>query len=164
MNTQIEKLKNEILEKQQALNRYMLNYENQKSIAFEAMVEKVQELPDEIAVKVPLLYPEWKDIIGQTVEQGFKFTYDDVVYKTNQPSMVIQEQYLPGVGTESIYTRIDEQHAGTIEDPIPYSGNMELFEGLYYEQNREVYLCTRSTEIPVYHALKDLVGIYLQVI
>ena len=42
-------------------------------------------------------------------------------------------------------------------------GNMELFEGLYYIQNGIVYLCTRNTEQPVYHALSDLVGLYVEV-
>ena len=54
-------------------------------------------------------------------------------------------------------------HAGTLDDPIPYDGNMELTEGLYYIQDEIVYLCTRSSGQPVYHALSALVGLYVEV-
>ena len=39
---------------------------------------------------------------------------------------------------------------------------MELEEGKYYSQDGVTYLCTRDTGIPVYNALKDLVGIYVE--
>ena len=41
-------------------------------------------------------------------------------------SEVPGKDWVPGVGTESIYTHIDETHDGTQYDPIPYDGNMEL--------------------------------------
>ena len=66
--------------------------------------------------------------------------------------------------TGCIYTRIDETHAGTPDDPIPYKGNMELVSGLYYSQDGVVYKCTRDTGIPVHNALADLVGIYVEAV
>ena len=75
----------------------------------------------------------------------------------------IQEQYIPGEGTESLYAVINETNAGTQEDPIPYAGNMALENGTYYSQDGVIYLCNRDTEIPVYQALKDLVGLYVTV-
>lgn len=71
---------------------------------------------------------------------------------------------MPGVGTESLFERIDEVHDGSRYDPIPYEGNMALTAGLYYTQNGVLYLCTRDTGIPVYNALADLVGIYVDVV
>ena len=38
--------------------------------------------------------------------------HGDVLYKTIQDSLLIQEQYVPGEGTESLYAVIDETHAG----------------------------------------------------
>ena len=67
------------------------------------------------------------------------------------------------MGTESLYTRIDEQHDGTKYDPIPYDGNMALVNGLYYTQGGVLYLCNRDTVNPVYHALSELVGQYVEV-
>ena len=122
------------------------------------------ERSDLDALAVKGIYPAWESLIGQTVDKaGFKFTYGDKLYKTIPESHTFQSDWIPGVGTESLYTVIDEGHAGTLDDPIPYDGNMELTEGLYYSQDGIVYLCTRSTGQPVYHALSDLVGLYVEV-
>ena len=122
------------------------------------------ERSDADALAVKGIYPKWKNLIGQTAEKaGFKFTYGDKLYKTIPANHTFAEQWVPGVGTESVYTVIDEVHAGTKEDPIPYSGNMELAEGLYYSQEDVVYKCVRASGQPVYHALKELVGLYVEV-
>ena len=72
--------------------------------------------------------------------------------------------WVPGVGTESLYERIDEQHDGSKYDPIPYSGNMALESGKHYSQDGVLYRCTRDTVNPVYHPLSELVGIYVEVV
>lgn len=124
---------------------------------------QAQSLDDAQALTVKAIYPLWQEVIGQTVKQGFKFLYNDVLYKVIQPDgLTIQEQYIPGEGTESLYAVIDETHAGTQEDPIPYNGNMALENGKYYSQDGVIYLCNRDTEIPVYQTLKDLVGLYVE--
>ena len=124
---------------------------------------QAQSLTDEQALRCKAIYPTWREIIGQTVTLGFKFTHEDILYKTIQDNLLIQEQYTPGEGTESLYTALDETHAGTLEDPIPYAGNMELESGKYYIQGGVTYLCNRDTEIPVHQDLADLVGLYVQV-
>lgn len=124
---------------------------------------QAQSLDDAQALTVKAIYPLWQEVIGQTVKQGFKFLYNDVLYKVIQPDgLTIQEQYIPGEGTESLYAVIDETHAGTQEDPIPYNGNMALENGKYYSQDGVIYLYNRDTEIPVYQTLKDLVGLYVE--
>ena len=123
---------------------------------------QAQDLDDAQALTVKAIYPQWQEVIGQTAKQGFKFLYSDVIYKVIQPDgLTIQEQYIPGEGTESLYAVINETNAGTQEDPIPYAGNMALENGKYYSQDGVIYLCNRDTEIPVYQDLKDLVGLYV---
>ena len=117
---------------------------------------------DNTALRMKDFYPTFESVIGQTVKQGFKFTYGDKLWKTEQPEMMIQEHYPPGVGTESLYSEVCESHAGTLEDPIPYSGNMALESGKYYSQDNKVYRCTRDTGNPVYNALSELVGLYVE--
>lgn len=124
---------------------------------------QAQSLEDAQALTVKAIYPTWESIIGQTVNLGYKFQHADKLYKTLQDNLLIQEQWIPGEGTESLYTVIDETHAGTQDDPIPYDGNMALENGKYYIQDETVYKCTRDTEIPVYNALADLIGIYVEV-
>ena len=122
---------------------------------------------DATALRMRRYYPTFSDLVGQTVTQGTKFRVDDSedadLYKTIQPELTIQAHYPPGVGTESLYTRIDEEHAGTLADPIPYDGNMKLTAGLYYIQDYVIYLCNRDTVNPVYNPLADLVGLYVEV-
>ena len=117
---------------------------------------------DNTALRMKDFYPAFESVIGQTVKQGFKFTHGDKLWRTEQPEMTIQEHYAPGTGTESLYSEVCEIHAGTLEDPIPYSGNMALESGKYYSQNSKIYRCTRDTVNPVYNALSELVGLYVE--
>lgn len=118
---------------------------------------------DQTALRMVEFYPEWSDLIGHAVDKaGFRFTYGGKLYKTIPANHTFQADWVPGVGTESIYTRIDETHDGTLADPIPYDGNMELTKGLYYTQGGVIYLCTRNTGNPVYNPLADLVGLYVE--
>ena len=121
------------------------------------------ERSDLDALAVKGIYPAWDSLIGQTVNVDFKLTHDGKLYKVIQ-AHTVQADWIPGVGTESLYAVIDEGHTGAEDDPIPYDGNMELTEGLYYTQDGIVYLCTRSTGQPVYHALSELVGLYVEVV
>ena len=117
---------------------------------------------DNTALRMKDFYPTFESIIGQTVKQGFKFTHGGKLWRTEQPEMTIQGHYPPGIGTESLYSEVCESHAGTLEDPIPYSGNMALESGKYYLQNSKIYRCTRDTVNPVYNALSELVGLYVE--
>ena len=90
---------------------------------------QAQELDDSQALTVKAIYPQWQEIIGETVKLGYKFLHNDVLYKTIQDNLLIQDQWIPGEGTESLYAVINETNAGTQEDPIPYNGNMALENG-----------------------------------
>lgn len=76
--------------------------------------------------------------------------------------MIIQAHFIPGPGMESLYSEVCETHNGTLDDPIPYDGNMALTAGLHYMQDWVIYLCTRDTVNPVYNPLADLVGLYVE--
>lgn len=131
-------------------------------VAIEAGANAV-ERSDLDALAVKDIYPAWDSLIGQTVNVDFKLTYDGKLYKVIQ-AHTVQSDWIPGNGTESLYAVIDEGHTGAEDDPIPYDGNMELFEGLHYVQNGVTYRCTRNSGQPVYHALSDLVGLYVEVV
>lgn len=113
---------------------------------------------DATALRMVAYYPDWT--AGTAYAVGDRLVYNGDLYKVLQ-AHTAQETWLPGTGTESIYTRIDEQHDGTKYDPIPYNGNMALEAGKYYNQSGKTYLCNRDTGNPVYHALAELVGLYV---
>ena len=118
---------------------------------------------DNTAVRMMAFYPAFDSIIGQTVSKGYKFTHNGKLWRVIQPSLTIQAHYPPGVGTESLYEQVNETHAGTMDDPIPYSGNLALENGKYYYQAREIYRCFRDSGNPVYQPLADLIGHYVEV-
>ena len=121
-------------------------------------------LSDSQAVQVKGLYKEWTSLIGTAAANGQMFRHGADLYKVTGIDHIFAAELEPGNGTESLYTKIDEDHTGTLADPIPYSGNMELFEGKYYIQDGVVYHCTRSTGQAVYHSLADLVGLYVEIV
>lgn len=133
--------------------------------------KQAQSLTDQEALQAKSLYDEWADLVKESYvaqETGFKFahTKDGVtdLYKTMQANFTFQGQWEPGaVGTESLYSHIDEAHAGAEEDPIPYKKNMEIFNGKYYTYNDVLYRCTRDSGIPLQHGLDELVGLYVVV-
>ena len=125
--------------------------------------ERPQSAAD--ALKHQSYYPEWGDEnapMGKEVDAGFRLRHGGTLYEVIQPH-ALQADWIPGTGTESLYKVVQEEHAGTADDPIPYAGNMELEEGKYYTQDNVTYLCTRSTGQPVYHTLAELVGLYVEV-
>jgi hypothetical protein len=119
---------------------------------------------DQTALRMREFYPDFNELVKRKFtakDADYKFRYGDTLYKTAQPNIAFVAHYPPGVGTESMYTRIDETHDGSEYDPIPYDGNMALENGKYYMQDGEIYKCIRDTGNPVYNALADLVGLYV---
>lgn len=116
---------------------------------------------DQEALSVQCLYKEWNKQIGKQLNVGEYIQHEGKLYRVLQ-AHTAQNTWAPGNGTESMFVVIDKEHAGTLEDPIPYNGNMELFNDKYYIQNEVVYLCTRDSGAPLYHDLSSLVGIYVE--
>lgn len=117
---------------------------------------------DNTALRMKAFYPTFDSIVGQVVQQGFKFTHSDKLWRVVQPELTIQAHYPPCVGTESLYEEVCETHQGTLDDPIPYSGNMTLIEGKCYMQEYVIYLCIRSSGIALHHPLTELLGQYVE--
>lgn len=114
---------------------------------------------DALALRMAQFYPEWEP--GLTLITGARVRWDDKLWRTRQ-GHATQTGWDPE-NAPALFEVINEAHAGTLEDPIPYDGNMALVKGLYYYQEGLFYQCTRDTVNPVYHTLKDLVGLYVEV-
>ena len=117
---------------------------------------------DADALAAAILYPVWSEGVSVKAGDRVRGRADGKLYKVNDgQDHVTQADWAPETAT-TLWTRIDVEHAGTIDDPIPYDGNMALTSGLYYVQDWVIYLCTRDTGTPVYHALSELVGLYVE--
>ncbi len=129
--------------------------------------QAAQSLPDADGLKAKTLYPRWEALVkkgGVEAEAGYRFTHNGNLYKCVNANPTFQSDWVPGNGTAALYIRIDEAHAGTLADPIPYDGNMELKAGLYYIQSGVTYLCNRNTGQPVYNSLAELTGLYVETV
>ena len=105
---------------------------------------------------------------GKPIFTGTRVQYDGKLWAARQDH-TITEVYAPSIDTAALWVEVTEDYVdgveqGTLENPIDYDGNMALEEGKYYRQAEVVYLCTRDTINPVYNDLKDLVGLYVEVV
>lgn len=139
----------------------------ERALQLRPVIEQAsQGLDDATALTAVELFPFWENLVKESkaVSKGFRFQYGNQLYRTEQATYTFVAHYVPGsTGTESLFSKVDETHAGTYEDPIPYTGNMEIYQDSYYSQDGVVYLCIRSSGQPLYHNLADLVGIYVEV-
>lgn len=124
----------------------------------------VQSLDDNTALRMATFYPDWAESTVYTAEAGrqvgYKVQWNGKLWRLRQEH-TSQTGWEPGNAT-SLWEQINETHAGTLEDPIPYSGNMALENGKYYHQDYVLYRCFRDTGIPVTHPLAELVGHYVE--
>lgn len=114
---------------------------------------------DNTALRMLAYYPEWVADTAYTV--GYKVRRDGKLWR-------VVQAHTSQIGWEpenaaSLWEQICETHAGTIDDPIPYDGNMALVAGKYYIQDYVIYMCNRDTGNPVYNPLAELVGLYVVV-
>lgn len=125
-----------------------------KSIYGQARID-AEANTDEQALNVKALYPEWADIKdGETLEEGKRVNYLDVLYKVIQAHDK-QSAWNPK-DSNSLFTPINESHKGTLEDPIPWLSGMVAEFGLYYIDEDVIYLCIESSGVGLYAQPKDL--------
>lgn len=132
------------------------------------MEQAAQSLEDSVALTAKELYPTWAKLVEKSVTvnmKGYRFRHGKDLWRTEQPTYTFVKHEEPGKpGFESLFSMVDENHAGTKEDPIPYKKNMEIYEGMYYTQNDVLYLCIRDSGQPLYHDLSALVGSYVELV
>ena len=127
------------------------------------MVINTLGLTDEQALEVKDLYPTWEDCVkkGKELPVDFKLTDDGKLYKVLQKHTP-QSDWKPA-NTSSLYGLVSitstEEHAGTLEDPIPYEQMMLLEKDKYYTQDGVLYLCIQGTITGYPNDLKDLASL-----
>lgn len=125
---------------------------------------------DAQALAVKELYPKWSSL-----PDGEPLTKQEDAVKGTEITKVLgddgklykvitshnkQSDWAPGKTTESLFTVIDEEHSGTVDDPIPYSINMVVYNGKYYSYNGVIYLCIRDSGIALQYTPDQLLDNY----
>lgn len=134
----------------------------QQAVLFAQMTINNTDLTNREALTLKELHPDWKDFVGKSLKTKFRVRYEGRLYRVRQDISTVLANQPPSINTAALYEEINEGHAGTQDDPIPYNNNMELFSGKYYSQGGVTYRCTRNTGQPVYHDLSALVGLYVE--
>lgn len=141
-------------------------YERTRPLSFSEVQEMLVRqqintltVDDNTALRMVEFYPEWS--AGQAYTAGYKAHRGGKLWRCLQ-AHTAQTGWEPE-NAASLWTEICESHDGTKYDPIPYNGNMALESGKYYIQGGVTYLCNRDTGQPVYNALAELVGLYVEV-
>lgn len=125
---------------------------------------KRTDITDEDALKRPLLVYEWDTYIGKSLKTGQIVSYESKLYRVRQDISTVIEGWAPQLSTASLYEVIEVASAGTIDDPIPYTPPMEIFNGKYYTQNGVKYKCIRDSQTALSHNLADLVALYVEIV
>lgn len=120
------------------------------------------EVDDTTALRMLEFYPAWS--AGQAYVAGYKVQHGGKLWRCKDPGHTSQAGWEPSINTASLWEEICESHAGTKDEPIPYSSNMALESGKYYIQDYVIYLCNRDTINPVYNPLAELVGLYVETV
>lgn len=113
------------------------------------------------ALSLKSFYPEWK--AGLEVKVGERYQYNDQLWEVVQ-GHTTQATWEPSINTASLWKIVNEENAGTEEDPIPYTPPMEIFNGKYYTQNDILYKCNRDSGIALSHNLSELVNLYVEIV
>lgn len=135
-----------------------MNYIQEARKLRAALLGVAQATDDKSALTIKSFYPSWAENVAYTV--GYKVQRDGKLWRCTQ-AHTSQVTWEPE-NAASLWEVINETHSGSEDDPIPYDGNMRLELGKYYVQDYTIYRCIRDTGNPVYHALADLVGLYVQ--
>ena len=132
-----------------------------EALKLRGIIERsAQSLSDETALKAICLHPMWASGVSYAV--GFKVQHNGKLWRVVQ-AHTAQDGWQPE-NAPSLWEQVNETHTGELADPIPYDGNMALENGKHYIQNGVIYLCIRDTVNPVYNALSDLVGLYVEAV
>lgn len=120
--------------------------EQQVVTLMRTMVRTATTIPDAVALSIPDMLPTWKELLdeGKQVEADVCLMHEGQCYRVVQ-AVTPQSPQPPGAeGMLAVYRPIDKEHAGTLEDPIPYVYGMNCYSGKYYSFEGKTYLCNQN--------------------
>lgn len=123
----------------------------QMQAAVKLYVQAATDIPDEQALEMPDLFKSWDEVLaaGKELAANTVLNLDGQLYRVVQTVTPQAHQRPDSEGMLAIYRPIDETHAGTEDDPIPFVYGMDTEQGKYYSYNGKLYLCN-LTMAPAY--------------
>lgn len=109
-------------------------------------------LTTEEALAVKDVFPDWE--VGIDVKAGEKYNCDDDLWEVLTDHKT-QENWRPSMQTLSIWEKVQVEHTGEEDDPIPFEQGMNLEKNKYYSQYGVVYKAIQDANAVIYD-LKDV--------
>lgn len=115
----------------------------QVQAAVKLYVQAATDIPDEQALEMPDLFKSWDEALaaGEELAANTVLNLDGQLYRVVQAVTPQAHQRPDGEGMLAIYRPINQTHAGTAEDPVPFVYGMDTEQGKYYSYGGKVYLC-----------------------
>lgn len=113
----------------------------QYAAAMRAYAATSTTIPDAYSLDMPDLFPTWAVVLadGEELPAGRILNDEGQLYRVVQ-AVTPQEEMPPhDDGMLAIYRPIDREHAGTVDDPIPWVYSMDCYAGKHYSYNGKVY-------------------------
>ena len=87
------------------------------------------------------MFPSWEDVLANGVElqKGRIISKDQTLYRVQNKVTPQAHQPPGGEGMLAVYRPIDQSHAGTLEDPIPWVYGMDCHAGVYFSYQGHIY-------------------------
>lgn len=126
----------------------------------ELIVKASESLSDTDALEAVELFDEWAT--DTDYERGDRRRYEGVLYKARQ-AHTSQSIYPPNIVPALWEVVAPEGKGDSPDNPIEYDQSMAIEEGKFYIENDVVYVCIRDSGVPLYTALANVIGNYVEV-
>lgn len=93
---------------------------------------------DVTALSIAPICANWE--ANHSYEKGEIINHDGQAYRVIQSVDSLEHQPPGAEGMLAIYRPLNPDHAGTLEDPIPFVNGMDVYNGKYYSFNEKTYL------------------------
>lgn len=118
---------------------------SQVAVAAKVYAKAATEIPDVAALAMPDLFQTWEEALadGAALAAGVVINDGGTLYRVVSAGGVtpLESQPPHSEGMLAVYRPIDQIHAGTMEDPIPWVYGMDCTAGKYYSHEGGLWLC-----------------------
>lgn len=137
----VERTTEEIEADRAAIPPARLSRTSQMEAAVMAFASAAVDIEDATALQMPDLFPSWEDVLaaGKELPAGRILQDGAQLYRVVQAVTPQAGQAPHDEGMLAVYRPIDQEHAGTAEDPIPWVMGMDCIAGKHYAYNGKVY-------------------------
>ena len=124
------------------------------------IVKASASLTDTDALQSMELFDQWKP--DTDYAEGDRRRWDGRLYKCRQ-AHTSQAIYPPSI-TPALWEVVAPECKGDSPDnPIEYDQSMAIEKGKFYRENDVIYICIRDSGVPLYTALANVIGNYVEV-